>query len=163
VCRFHGLLRHAWPAPAELQNRVDELAERLGLPSAPAIWLVPGALSPLVWVLGQSPRLVFPARLLERLDDEQRDAILVHELAHVRRRLLMILGPTTPQSLSWAGRLVVISLGLCLLPFLPVEAQTPPPWGADRQRQIEALKEALRVLEEQPDQAGGSTKLKDPK
>src|SRR5439155_21355423 len=77
--------------------------------------------------------------------------------------LIMILGQTTPRALSWAGRLVVISLGLCLLPFLPVEAQTPPPRGADRQRQIEVLREALRVLEEQPDQAGGSTKLKDPK
>src|SRR3984893_17856362 len=40
----------------------------------------------MVWAIGGVPRLLFPARLLDCLDDEQRQALFVHELAHVRRR-----------------------------------------------------------------------------
>jgi uncharacterized membrane protein len=47
---------------------------------------VPGAVSPMIWAIGAAPRLLFPARLLDRLDGEQRVALLLHELAHVRQR-----------------------------------------------------------------------------
>src|SRR5207253_11039399 len=49
-------------------------------------WLVPGAVSPMLWAIGRFPRLLFPAKLLERLNDEQRATLLAHELAHYRRR-----------------------------------------------------------------------------
>src|SRR5437667_428240 len=42
--------------------------------------------SPVLWTIGRTPRLLFPAGLLERLDREQREALLAHELAHWRRR-----------------------------------------------------------------------------
>src|SRR5262249_28433345 len=86
IYRFQRLLRYAQPAPSPLQDRVKTLAGRLGLKQTPAIWLVPGALSPMVWPVGRTPCLLFPAKLLERLDREQLDTLLVHELAHVRRR-----------------------------------------------------------------------------
>jgi beta-lactamase regulating signal transducer with metallopeptidase domain len=86
VYRFHRLLRHAHLAPAELQEQVRNWCEKLGLRKPPALWLVPGCISPMLWTMGRSPRLLFPAKLLDRLDAEQRSALLVHELAHLRRR-----------------------------------------------------------------------------
>jgi beta-lactamase regulating signal transducer with metallopeptidase domain len=86
VIRFHRLLRHARPAPPELQGRARALAAQFGLRHCPPLLLVPGVVSPMVWPLGRIPRVLFPVRLLDRLDAGQRDALLLHELAHVRRR-----------------------------------------------------------------------------
>jgi len=86
VIRFQWLLRWAEPASEELQERVQLLAECLGLMSIPKILLVPGAVSPMIWPIGLRPRLLVPHGLLDRLTFEQRDTLLVHELAHLRRR-----------------------------------------------------------------------------
>jgi beta-lactamase regulating signal transducer with metallopeptidase domain len=86
VYRFQRILRHAQAAPENLQSEVRSWAEALGLKKCPTLWLVPGCVSPMVWTLGLGPRLLFPAKLMDRLDDEQRSALLVHELAHLRRR-----------------------------------------------------------------------------
>jgi beta-lactamase regulating signal transducer with metallopeptidase domain len=86
VGRFQRLLRHARPAPVDLQDRARALAARLGLKRCPPLSLVPGVVSPMVWPVGQLPRLLFPTLLLDRLDAGQRDALVLHELAHVRRR-----------------------------------------------------------------------------
>src|SRR5262245_33972147 len=84
--RFHRLLRHAQPAVAELQKQSDELARKLGLAADPGVWLVPGVVSPMVWAIGRAPRLILPIKLVYCLDREQIAALLLHELAHVRRR-----------------------------------------------------------------------------
>jgi beta-lactamase regulating signal transducer with metallopeptidase domain len=86
IIRFQRLLRYAEAAPLEVQERVQLLAECLGLTKAPAVWLVPGAVSPMIWPIGIRPRLLLPHGLLDRLSPEQRDTLLVHELAHLRRR-----------------------------------------------------------------------------
>jgi beta-lactamase regulating signal transducer with metallopeptidase domain len=86
IWRFRRLLRYARPAPVSLRGRVQELAGRLEIRRAPEIWLVPGAVSPMLWALGGAPRLLFPTRLLDLLDREQLDALFLHELAHYRRR-----------------------------------------------------------------------------
>jgi beta-lactamase regulating signal transducer with metallopeptidase domain len=86
VYRFNRLLRHARLAPDKLQDEVKHWSEKLGLRKPPTLWLVPSRISPMLWTLGRSPRLLFPAMLLDRLDAEQRSALLVHELAHLRRR-----------------------------------------------------------------------------
>jgi beta-lactamase regulating signal transducer with metallopeptidase domain len=85
VARFRRVLRFARRAPGDLQGTAADLARRLGLRRCPAVWLVPGAVSPMVWALGRAPCLLFPAGLLERLDDRGKSALLAHELAHVRR------------------------------------------------------------------------------
>ncbi len=84
--RFRHFLEAAQPASSELQDRACELAARLGLPRAPGVWLVPSTVAPMVWAAGGSPRLILPVRLWDGLDRGQRDALLVHELAHLRRR-----------------------------------------------------------------------------
>lgn len=82
---FQRLLRHAQPAPAAVQARTEELAFQLGLSRCPRVWLVPVSVSPLLWSAGRPPRLVLPATLLERLEPAELDALLAHELAHLRR------------------------------------------------------------------------------
>ncbi|HMF12423.1 MAG TPA: M56 family metallopeptidase, partial [Gemmataceae bacterium] len=86
VIRFQRQLRSARLAPAAIQNETRQLAARLGLAKPPQVWLVPGTVSPMIWSMGAAPRLLFPTGLLDRLDGEQRAALLLHELAHVRRR-----------------------------------------------------------------------------
>jgi beta-lactamase regulating signal transducer with metallopeptidase domain len=84
--RFRRLLRFSRSAPAALQQRAARLARRLGLPCCPRVGLLPGRLAPMLWAGGGSPRLLVPADLLDLLGEEQLDTLLVHELAHLRRR-----------------------------------------------------------------------------
>jgi beta-lactamase regulating signal transducer with metallopeptidase domain len=84
--RFYRLLRNGRPPSVDLATRIAVLSGRLGLRRAPRAVQVDACLSPLLWPTGQGPLLVLPGRLLERLTDEELDALLVHELAHLRRR-----------------------------------------------------------------------------
>jgi len=86
LVRFQRLLRHAIPAPEELQERANYLAMRLGLSRSPVVWLAPGTVSPMLWAIGWRPRLILPERLVDRLKWSRLDTLLLHELAHVRRR-----------------------------------------------------------------------------
>ncbi len=100
VGRFRRLLRHAAAASPELQARARDLAARLGLARCPAVGLLPARVSPLLWAVGWTPRLLLPADLWERLSAGQRDALLAHELAHLRR------------GDHWVRRLELVVLGL---------------------------------------------------
>jgi hypothetical protein len=62
--------------------------------------MVPGTVSPLLWAPGRAARLLLPEELWARLDEDQRDSLLVHELAHLRRRD------------HWVRRLELLVLGL---------------------------------------------------
>ena len=85
LVRFRRLLRFAKPAPESLQEEARRLAAEMGLRRAPAVWLLPGPIPPMVWAALGSARVYFPAGLLGRLGDDERAALLAHELAHVRR------------------------------------------------------------------------------
>jgi beta-lactamase regulating signal transducer with metallopeptidase domain len=100
VYRFRRLLRHARPAPAELQDDVRRLAQQMGLRRFPDAWMVPGAVSPMLWALGGRPRLLIPAALVERISAVQRATILAHELAHLCR------------GDHWVRRLELVTTGL---------------------------------------------------
>lgn len=84
--RFRRALRGSVPAPIEMMERVGALADRLGLRTMPEVVIFPGPVSPMIWALMGRPRLIVPQELWGRLDDGQRDALLVHELAHLKRR-----------------------------------------------------------------------------
>jgi bla regulator protein blaR1 len=86
IVRFGWLVRQAHPAPLAVYDRVRWLCERLGIASAPRVGFIPGCVSPLLWALSGPPCLLLPVALWDQLDDDQRDALLVHELAHLRRR-----------------------------------------------------------------------------
>lgn len=69
-----------------LQRRLYELAGRIGLGRSPSVRLVPGRVCPMVWWAFGRPRLLLPAALWAGLDDAKRDALILHELAHLKRR-----------------------------------------------------------------------------
>jgi len=83
---FRRLLRFARPAPAALKERTRRLARSMGLKRCPRVRLLPGRVAPMLWAIGGPPRLFVPAKLLDVLSDEQLDTLLLHELAHLRRR-----------------------------------------------------------------------------
>jgi len=85
IRRFQLLLNVAQPGSEEVQDWVDELSADLGLGRSPRVWWVTGKLSPMLWALGRSPRLIIPIELWKSLDQRQRGTLLVHELAHLRR------------------------------------------------------------------------------
>src|SRR5262249_44818338 len=98
--RFRRLLRPAVRAAAPVQERAGQLAARLGIPRCPPVLLVPAPVAPMLWAVFGSPRVLLPAALWERLADTQRDTLLVHELAHLRR------------GDHWVRRLELLALGL---------------------------------------------------
>ena len=84
--RFRWSLQNGYAAGPELQRFSDRLARRLGLSYSPTVWLMPGVMSPMLWGNGQSLLLIFPERMLDRLNDAAMGTLLTHELAHYRRR-----------------------------------------------------------------------------
>ena len=74
----------AEPAPRELRSIVDDCASRLRV-DAPRVVVSRGAPAPLVTGL-RRPVLFWPAGLIGALGVERTRTIVMHELAHVRRR-----------------------------------------------------------------------------
>ena len=85
VARMRRLTRRAAPVDSVTLARARELARRLGLGRCPSVLYVDGPMSPMLCAIGTSPRLLLPAELWFRLDAGQRDTVLTHELAHLKR------------------------------------------------------------------------------
>ena len=87
--RLERLLRQAAPAddPA-LLALVAELSGRIGLRRRPKVLIADGEGSPFVCGL-RRPTLVLPRGLARSLDPESLRSVLLHELAHIRRRDLL--------------------------------------------------------------------------
>lgn len=77
--------RAAEAAPAEVEEMVHEGARLVGLRRAPAVRMSRGRISPMI-CCGVRPTLVMPAELWADLDGRSRMAVIVHELAHLKRR-----------------------------------------------------------------------------
>jgi len=83
--RFRRLLTHASPAPPEWQALAARLAAELSIRRPPEVLAVPGRLPPMIVPGRPRPRLLLPMDLLDRLDDSQKSALLLHELMHLKR------------------------------------------------------------------------------
>ncbi|HZN34030.1 MAG TPA: M56 family metallopeptidase [Pirellulaceae bacterium] len=83
--RFQQYLRLAARNDAELDARLSELARSARLDSRPHIVTVESAISPMLFGLGRSAVLIFPAALNRQLAPAARDTLLLHELAHYAR------------------------------------------------------------------------------
>ncbi len=84
--RFNQLLkRESETAPPGIQSIARNAASCLGLKASPLILTTPANISPMVWWIGGRLWLVIPATLVERMDAEQLQLILSHELAHISR------------------------------------------------------------------------------
>lgn len=83
--RFRRFVHWAAQRDHALAIRVGELAAQTGVRVPPKVVVVDGIVSPMLWGLGQNVRIVFPARLAERLNPAALDSLLLHELAHYAR------------------------------------------------------------------------------
>ena len=83
--RFSRYLALACRDDERLTVRVRQLSYRTGLITYPKVVVVDGVVSPMLWGVGGKVRLLFPARLVERLGVAETDALLLHELAHYAR------------------------------------------------------------------------------
>ena len=72
-------------ASFEIQHQTRRLANRMGLRRAPEVWVVPETVSPMLWAMGPRVKLLFPAKLLQRMSADTRATLLAHELAHYHR------------------------------------------------------------------------------
>ena len=85
--RFHrSLVRASETAPPEIRRLAREIAQGLGLGAIPTVYATHAQLSPMVWWVGGTVRILLPSELLADMDASERRCILAHELAHVRRR-----------------------------------------------------------------------------
>ncbi len=84
--QFHRLLIEAVDGDVTLTDDVRALARRLGMRNCPSIRILDAHVPPLVFAAWRSVIFLIPARLLLGLDRKQLHAVLVHELAHIRRR-----------------------------------------------------------------------------
>lgn len=79
------MFAHATPAPGAVRRRVQRAARDLGLRDTPETVMVARPVSPMIWC-GRRLRLVLPEQLWNELDDVGREAVVRHELAHLKRR-----------------------------------------------------------------------------
>ncbi len=94
------LLRQAQPAP-ELKTVVQQCATTLGLRRPPITLQIDADVSPFVCGVRQ-PKLVLPLTLVDSATPERLRQIVLHELAHIRRRdLLWCWIPTVMQIIFW--------------------------------------------------------------
>lgn len=84
--RFRKLLAASSEADGELLGDARRLASVIALASCPAIRVIDARIPPLVWSVGCRPVILLPLGVLARLDANQRETVLLHELAHIRRR-----------------------------------------------------------------------------
>ncbi|HWB11879.1 MAG TPA: M56 family metallopeptidase [Pirellulales bacterium] len=84
IVRLRRLLAAPTPVPAWLEGMVQQVAAQLNV-RPPRVVVIPALCSPLVCALGR-PRLLWPEALGDQLPHDSRKAVLMHELAHLRRR-----------------------------------------------------------------------------
>ncbi len=85
--RFQRLVQ-ASTSPAD--SRIVRLAERaaadLGMPLRVRLLQIQANIPPFVWRLSGQPSVVLPQSLVDSLTDTETTLVLMHELAHLRRR-----------------------------------------------------------------------------
>ena len=148
--RFRNALSRGTAAPPELQEFSNQFGRRLGLTRSPAVWLMPGVMSPMLWGNGHSTRLIFPEQLLDRLDQEATATLLTHELAHFRRRdhwvrviALMATGFFWWHPIVWWARREIEAVEEECCDALVLKFVTSPP-----KRYAEAILETIDFLAE---------------
>jgi beta-lactamase regulating signal transducer with metallopeptidase domain len=85
IVRFKRLIASSQIAPREVQRFVQREARKLRMSGAPAVYFTQKRISPLIWCGGRRLMLL-PQALWEELDEIGRCAVVMHELAHLKRR-----------------------------------------------------------------------------
>lgn len=85
IGRSVQLVRVATLAPPSVVNMVAAASTHLALRRSPLTLMTDRAISPMLWC-GRHVYLILPRQLWEQLDEVGRQAVVYHELAHLRRR-----------------------------------------------------------------------------
>ncbi len=83
--RVRLILRRGAAPSARTAELLAATAQAIGLPRLPRTVMVRAMVSPMIWC-GYRPLLVLPQPLWSQLDDAGRQVVVLHELAHLRRR-----------------------------------------------------------------------------
>ena len=84
--QFRRLLAHAQPAPRRWQSLAARLCADVSIRRRPDVMVMPGRLPPLVVPGWRRPLLLIPQDLMGQLNRQQRTALVLHELVHIKRR-----------------------------------------------------------------------------
>ncbi|WP_040696554.1 M48 family metalloprotease [Nodosilinea nodulosa] len=112
----------AQPTPREeapeLFERLERLSDRAGIPT-PTLYLVPSE-SPNAFATGRDPNhaaIALTKGIVDLLPDDELDAVIAHELTHVRNRdtLTQAVAGTLAGSLTFLGR--ILTLGALYFPM----------------------------------------------
>ncbi|MCH7689369.1 MAG: M56 family metallopeptidase, partial [Planctomycetes bacterium] len=95
IWKMNRLVKNAQPAPEWLSRLLEETCVLLSI-RAPQIVLVRGISTPLLWAWGR-PMLLWPEELSEQLSPQAKQGVLLHELAHLKRKD------------HWVGRLELVA------------------------------------------------------
>ena len=84
--RFQDLVQRTGVDDEGLQEQLRKLGDEMSVRSIPKTRLVRARISPMVWAWFRRPVLFLPMELWSTLPEDERAAILRHELAHLARR-----------------------------------------------------------------------------
>ena len=86
LIRFNQLIARAKPARIKIQSVVENESQRIGLRRRPVVKELGASISPFVFVATNGPQLVMPTGLANQLTDDELRSLILHELAHLKRR-----------------------------------------------------------------------------
>lgn len=105
----------------ELSDRIQKMCDRAGIPT-PTLYIVPSK-SPNAFATGRDPNhaaIALTEGIIDLLPDDELDAVIAHELTHVRNRdtLTQAVAGTLAGSLTYLGR--ILTLGALYFPVARV-------------------------------------------
>jgi beta-lactamase regulating signal transducer with metallopeptidase domain len=86
IMAFRWLLRRATKNPAYPTQIAKRLCARMRVASVPEILVLPARITPAVWSVTGRPCIILPEELVQTRAPERLEAIIAHELSHIRRR-----------------------------------------------------------------------------
>lgn len=101
--------QHIWQRIAPMTER---LCQRMGIPM-PKLWVLPEA-SPNAFATGRNPShasVAVSAGLLDLMDDREVEAVIAHELGHIKHRDILIssVAATIASAITYVGHMMMFS------------------------------------------------------
>lgn len=86
ITGFHRTIRRAKPASGKLARLARKCSKDMGLARPIEVFELDQSISPLVYSVFGRPKLLMPTRLISGLSAGELEALVRHEMAHIKRR-----------------------------------------------------------------------------